>query len=358
MTLGLYIHIPFCKRKCLYCDFISFEYEDKKADAYINAIIKESLKYNKEKIETIYIGGGTPSVLSLKQLETLIKGIKENFDITDLQEFTVELNPESTTIENLKLLFDLGISRLSFGLQSANDNELVNLGRLHNFDTFLSGYNNAKSTGFDNISVDLIYGIENQTIESWQQTLANVLNLNSDHISLYPLTIEKNTPFYSQNKKIDYDLQGSMYKITCDELKKNDFIHYEISNWAKNNKSSKHNTLYWKNKEYIGLGVSASSYYKRERFKNVLNTDLYIKNVSLGKNYVLETEHIDDNLYKTETLMLGLRLAEGIELSLLNDKKDVFQKYLEQNLLTVKDERVALTERGFWVSNSIISDFM
>lgn len=356
--LGLYVHIPFCKRKCLYCDFISFEYNDKKADEYISAVLKESQKYKKEKIETIYIGGGTPSVLSLNQLETLISGLKENFDITDLQEFTIELNPESTNIENLKLFFDLGISRLSFGLESANDNELVKLGRLHNFDTFLSVYNDARNIGFDNISIDLMYGIENQTIESWRQTLDTILNLNSDHISLYPLTIEKHTPFYSQNKKTDPDLQSQMYQIACDELINSDFIHYEISNWAKNNKSSKHNTLYWKNKEYIGLGVSASSYYKRERLKNILNPDIYIKDVLLGKRCILEREYIDDSSYKTETIMLGLRLAEGVDLNLFNDKQDILKKYVKQNLLTVKDERVALTEKGFWVSNAIISDFM
>jgi len=355
---GLYIHIPFCKRKCFYCDFISFNYDERKADDYIKALFKESRKYKKEKISTVYIGGGTPSMLSADQLQALIDGIKKNFDISEIEEFTVELNPESASAEKLKLLYDNKISRISFGLQSSNDEELKILGRLHTYNEFLNAYSNARNTGFDNISIDLMYGIETQSAESWQKTLDTVLKLNPDHISLYPLTIEKYTPFYNQNKKVDYDLQGIMYNAACEKLKDSGFTHYEISNWAKDGKFSKHNILYWKNKEYIGLGASASSYYKRQRYKNILNADIYIKNLQCAQSCVLETENIDDSLYKTETIMLGLRLSEGVDLSLFNHKQQTLYKYLKQDLLVIRDGKVCLTEKGFWVSNSIISDFM
>jgi len=355
---GLYIHIPFCKKKCLYCDFISFEYDEQKADAYIDALLKETGKYKNEQISTVYIGGGTPSVLTPKQFETLAEGINKNFDLNNVSEFTVELNPESTTKEKLDTMFENKVTRLSFGLQSSNDTELKSLGRLHNYNDFLTAYNAAREAGFDNISVDLMYGTENQTVENWQNTLDTVLKLNSEHISLYPLTIEKNTPFDKQNKRTDPDLQGLMYNCACDKLQQGGFAHYEISNWAKNGKISKHNTLYWKNKEYIGLGVSASSYYKRNRFKNILNADIYIKNAQCGAGCILETEYIDDALYNTESIMLGLRLAEGVDLNLFNHKQHTLYKYLKQDLLVVKEGKVCLTEKGFWVSNSIISDFM
>ncbi|MDD5022027.1 MAG: radical SAM family heme chaperone HemW, partial [Endomicrobiaceae bacterium] len=235
---GLYIHIPFCKRKCFYCDFISFNYNEHKADDYIKALFKESRKYKKEKISTVYVGGGTPSILSSNQIKTLIDGIKKNFDVTDIEEFTVELNPESATVEKLELLYDNKISRISFGLQSSNNEELKILGRLHNYNDFLTAYTTARDIGFDNISVDLMYGIETQSVESWQKTLVNILNLNPDHISLYPLTIEKNTPYHDQNKKVDYDLQSIMYNAACEKLKDSVFTHYEISNWAKDGKFS------------------------------------------------------------------------------------------------------------------------
>ncbi len=355
---GLYIHVPFCKRKCFYCDFISFNYDERKADDYIKALFKESRKYKKEKISTVYIGGGTPSMLSAHQLQTLIDGIKKHFDATEIEEFTFELNPESTTAEKLKLLYDNKISRISFGLQSSNDEELKILGRLHTYNQFLTAYSNAKNTGFDNISIDLMYGIETQSAESWQNTLDTVLKLNPDHISLYPLTIEKDTLFHKQNKKTDPDLQAIMYNTACEKLKDAGFTHYEISNWAKDGKFSKHNTLYWKNQEYIGLGASASSYYKRQRYKNILNADIYIKNLLCGESYVLESEIIDDSLYETETIMLGLRLSEGVDLSLFNHKQQTLYKYLKQDLLVIRDGKVCLTEKGFWVSNAIISDFM
>jgi len=356
--VGLYIHIPFCKRKCFYCDFISFVETEQNMKLYLEALLKEASFYSKEKLSTIYIGGGTPSVLTVEQLKYLITNIKKIFDISQLEEFAIELNPESADEEKLKLLFDLGVSRLSFGLQSVYDKHLKQLGRLHNFNRFLEVYNNARKTGFNNINIDLMYGIEGQTIQDWINTFDEIIKLNSEHISLYPLTIEENTVFYKQKKNVDTDTQQKMYEVACSVLNKNNFIHYEISNWAKDNKFSTHNLLYWNNKEYIGLGVSACSYYKRYRTKNTINLKDYIQKINEGKNCFIEKEYIDDVLYKQETIMLGLRLSEGVDLKYFNDKKEILNKYLNEKLLQIKNNKVSLTEKAFFISNPIIAYLM
>lgn len=356
--LGLYVHIPFCKRKCFYCDFVSVEYNEKLANSYIKALEIESKKYKNEKIDTIYIGGGTPSVLSVKQLENLISIIKSNFDISNLQEFAIELNPESTTKEKLEFLFSIGITRLSFGLQSVFDNSLNVLGRLHNYEKFKQSYHCAKEVGFNNINIDLIYGIPNQTLDDWQKTLQEVSNLNLQHISLYPLTVEYGTPFYEKKVELNTDLQAKMYEFACNFLKENNFKHYEISNWAKDDNYSKHNKLYWQNKEYIGLGASASSYYKRYRYKNNANVVNYIDNIFANKNVVTEKEYITDDLYNKETIMLGLRLCEGVDIKYFENSKDVLNKYVDSKMLVIENNKVRFTQKALFVSNSILADFV
>jgi len=356
--VGLYIHIPFCKRKCFYCDFVSFVENEQNINLYLSALLKEASFYKNEKLSTIYIGGGTPSVLNIKQLKYLITNIKKIFDISQLEEFAMELNPESADEEKLKLLLELKVSRLSFGLQSVYDTQLKQLGRLHNYNRFLEVYNNAKKTGFKNINIDLMYGIENQLISDWEKSLNEVIKLNPEHISLYPLTIEENTVFYKQNKIVDTDKQQQMYEVACSVLNKNNFIHYEISNWAKDNKFSKHNLLYWKNKEYIGLGVSACSYYKKFRTKNTINLKDYVEKINENKNCFIEKEYIDTVLYKQENIMLGLRLAEGVDLKYFDNKKEIVDKYLKENLLQIKNNKVSLTEKAFFISNPIIAELM
>ena len=355
---GLYVHIPFCRRKCFYCDFVSISYNDEISDKYLNALEKESLKYKNEFIDTLYIGGGTPSVLSVYQLEHLISIIKDNFNISRLQEFTIELNPESVTKDKLNFLFKSGITRISIGLQSIFNDKLTVLGRLHNYDDFKKVYYCSKEVGFDNINVDLIYGIPGQTLNDWGKTLTEILKLNLQHISLYPLTVEPNTDFYKNNIEPDTNLQYEMYNDACKILKENGFEHYEISNWAKDKKYSKHNILYWQNKEYIGLGVSASSYYKRYRYKN--NTDIfkYIENVLNNKDILTEKEYIDDNLYNKETIMLGLRLSDGVDIKFFEGKKDVLDKYVKDKMLIVKNDKVRFSEQALFVSNSILADFI
>ena len=356
--LGLYVHIPFCKRKCFYCDFISIAYIEELADNYLKALAKEAQKYKGERIDTVYIGGGTPSTLSVDQLKNLASIITSNFNVSSCKEITVELNPESTTEEKLKLLLDARVTRLSFGLQSIYDQSLTILGRLHNYKKFKQAYYEALEIGFDNINIDLMYGIPNQTLRSWEMTLKEVLKLESQHISLYPLTVEPNTPFYKKKIEPNGDLQSKMYDIACSFLKENKFEHYEISNWAKEKKYSLHNKLYWRNKKYIGLGVSASSYYKRYRYKNNTNVIKYIENILNDKNIVIEKEYINDELYNKETIMLGLRLSEGVNIKYFENSKDVLDKYIANGMLVVENNRVKFTQKALFVSNSILSDFI
>lgn len=356
--LGLYIHIPFCKRKCFYCDFVSIAYLEELADNYLKALQIESCQYKNEKIDTVYIGGGTPSVLSVSQLKKLMSIIKSNFDLSNVKEFTIELNPESTTKEKLEFLYNSKITRVSFGLQSVFDYNLNILGRLHNYEKFKNAYYSAKEAGFNNVNIDLMYGIPNQTLDNWQKTLEEVINLDSQHISLYPLTVEPNTLFYEQNVEPNTDLQAKMYDVACKVLKDNKFDHYEISNWAKEEKYSKHNKLYWQNQEYIGLGTSASSYYKRYRYKNGTNVVKYIENIFNKKNIVIEKEYITDELYKKEKIMLGLRLSEGVNIKYFEDKKDILDKYVKDKMLVIVDDKVKFTEQALFVSNTILADFI
>ncbi len=356
--LGLYIHIPFCKKKCFYCDFVSIPYVEELADNYLIALEKEAQKYKGEWIDTVYIGGGTPSTLTIKQQIKLASVINSTFNVSNCKEITVELNPESTTKEKLKLLFDARVTRLSFGLQSIYDQSLTVLGRLHNYEKFKQAYYDARETGFDNINIDLMYGIPNQTLNSWKKTLKEVLKLDSQHISLYPLTVEPNTPFYKKKIEPNGDLQAKMYEFACEFLKENGFEHYEISNWAKEKKYSLHNRLYWKNKKYIGLGTSASSYYKRYRYKNNTNVIKYIENVLSNKNIVIDKEFITDDLYIKETIMLGLRLAEGVNIKYFENCKDILNKHVVNGMLAVENNRVKFTQKALFVSNSILSDFI
>ena len=356
--LGLYVHIPFCTKKCFYCDFVSVPYDEGLADNYLKALEIEAQKYKGATIDTVYIGGGTPSTLSIPQQKKLAEIINANFNVWFCKEITVELNPESTTEEKLKLLFDARVTRLSLGLQSIYDQSLTVLGRLHNYEKFKKVCYAARETGFNNINMDLMYGIPNQTLSSWKKTLKEVLKLESQHISLYPLTVEPNTPFYKKKVEPNTELQAEMYDFACSFLKENGFEHYEISNWAKEKKYSLHNKLYWRNKSYIGLGTSASSYYKRYRYKNNTNVIKYIENLLSGKNIVIEKEYINDDLYKKEKIMLGLRLAEGVDIKYFEDSKDILNKYVADGMLAVENNRVRFTQKALFVSNSILSDFI
>jgi oxygen-independent coproporphyrinogen-3 oxidase len=372
---SLYVHIPFCKQKCLYCSFFSVKYDDILADRYIDALIKHAEQFENENIFSIYIGGGTPSVLSSEQIQKLLQALKDIFNLATIQEFTFELNPESASKEKLHILKQLGVNRLSIGLQSVEDKSLKFLGRIHDFKTFCYAYDAARKKGFDNINIDLIYGLPKQTLKDWEQVLKKTLLFNSEHLSLYPLSMEESTPLYKNGIITNDDIQREIYDESMKILANNGYTHYEISNWSKKERESFHSTNYWRNLEYIGLGAGASGYLKRRRYKNIENIEKYIELCSSLqavkgnrlKQYdslsFLETEneYINDKLYKIETIMLGLRLLnEGISINCFNNPKHyaTLLECLKNKVLKVKNSKIKLTEKYIFVSNQIILKFM
>jgi oxygen-independent coproporphyrinogen-3 oxidase len=352
---GLYVHIPFCARKCAYCDFVSQAYDNAASDAYINALSAEMQKYRLTPVNTVYIGGGTPSTLSVRQLNTLLNDLRDNFNISQIKEFTVELNPESTTIEKLKLFKNMDINRLSIGLQSPNNAELSYLGRVHNLKQFEEAFYNARTVGFNNINIDLMYGF--QTLKEWENNLAEILKFATEHISLYPLTIEEGTLFYKNSVTVDYDLQSQMYGIAVNILQSAGYIHYEISNWSKPEKQSLHNSNYWRNKEYIGIGAAAASYLNRWRYKNTDNIADYIKSPT---GSIIEKEFIDDEIFAREAIILSLRLLnEGADIKYFNNikLKQALEKLLSQGLVLNNSGKIVINPKYVFISNGILEQF-
>lgn len=363
MTYGLYLHIPFCKKKCNYCDFTSYPNKLYLQSVYIDAIVSEMKKYSNlpaAQVDTVFFGGGTPTVLYEFHIERLVYALRENFNILPNAEFTVEANPGTLSYEKLKCLKRLGVNRLSFGLQSDNTYHLEKLGRIHSFSDFCKNYSMARTIGFDNINVDLIFGIPEQTLEQWERTLNEVIKLEPDHISCYGLTIEKNTPFYSMDLNLPTEIEErSMYHAAISVLKSHGYNQYEISNFTKE-KPCWHNIKYWKSQPYIGLGVSAASFIDGKRISNTKNLLTYVKG-----DYLAETETLTVNDIMGEYMFLRLRLTEGVDLDEFYQLfgKQVFQvynleKYINNGFLQEKNMRLSLTEQGIDISNQIFQEFV
>ncbi|HAZ37218.1 MAG TPA: oxygen-independent coproporphyrinogen III oxidase [Clostridiaceae bacterium] len=367
MINSLYVHIPFCIKKCLYCDFNSYSnmwsYEDK----YIDALLKEADKIEEKSFNTIFVGGGTPTTLSLYNLERLLKKLSKYSP----KEFTFEGNPGTIDIEKLKLLKYYGVNRLSIGLQAWQNNLLKSLGRIHDLDSFLKTYNEAIKVGFDNINIDLMFAIPDQSMDDWVCTLKNVVKLNPQHLSCYSLIIEEGTPFfklYNENKLklVDEDTDREMYYFTKDYLSKNGFKQYEISNFAKHNKECKHNITYWMDEEYIGIGAGAHSYSKGYRYNNYPNVPEYIDATQKGnaiQNKVKVT--VKDEL--EEFMFMGLRMTDGILKKRFKDrfKKDIYDVYgselceLKKLGLLIEDNNyIKLSNYGVDVSNKVFEYFI
>ncbi|MDR1418579.1 MAG: radical SAM family heme chaperone HemW [Endomicrobium sp.] len=359
--LGLYVHIPFCSKKCLYCNFFSVKYEQDLADKYIDALIKHSLTFKNITLDSIYIGGGTPSILSSKQIERLLTSINNRFDLSKLVEFTFELNSDSVTLEKLNILKNYKVNRLSIGLQSTDDKFLKFLGRVHNFKNFRAVYDIARQVGFHNISIDLIYGIAGQTVKDWENTLLKVLKFDSDNISLYPLSIEQDTIFYKNGIVTSDYIQRDMYDFSVDFLERNGYEHYEISNWAKRGNESFHNTNYWRNFEYIALGAGASGYLNRIRYKNVSNIKKYIELINNKSNVKIEKEYIDEKLYSFEYIMLGLRLLkEGVHIKHFDNihYQNILEDFVNKKMLVKHGDRIKFTKGYEFLFNEIVSKFI
>ncbi len=367
--IGLYIHVPFCVKKCNYCDFCSFSnIEESVRSKYIEKLCQEIDSYKTKNIvvDTIFFGGGTPTLLTTKEFANIVNHVKEAFLIDDNVEFTVEANPGTTNLQKLVDFVKCGVNRFSIGLQSIHDNELKKLGRIHNFEDFKQTYRELKSLGIDNINIDLMYGIPYQTLDSFEKTLDAVLSLVPEHLSIYGLILEEGTPFYSEQDTLDLpseDSECDMYFLAAKKLAEKGYIHYEISNYSKVGKESRHNLKYWNCNEYIGIGVSAHSYLESKRYSNTDNIYDYIINTSEK----VFSEELDVDTQKYEYIMLALRLKKGFSLSeyhsrfsedFLAGREEFIEKMVSSGYINLTDDNISLTEKGFYVSNSILSELL
>ena len=372
--IGIYVHIPFCKQKCYYCDFISYCNKDEMIEDYVEAVKKEiQLQKIKSQISTVYIGGGTPSYIDSKYIQEIVREIK-NKDVSQNAEITIEVNPGTVTLQKLQDYKDEGINRLSIGLQSSKDELLEQIGRIHNFEQFLETYDMARKVGFKNINIDLMLGLPNQSITDLKETLEKIINLGPEHISVYSLIIEDGTPIANKIEKgelelPDEDTERNMYWYVKNTLELNGYKHYEISNFAKKGYESKHNMNCWMQKEYIGIGIAAHSYRDITRYSNTENINEYIKNIKKGK---LESNRIIHEIQKEqdkkkEFMLLGLRLIDGVNISDFKNKfgdnpiylfRNQLNKLVDENLIKVDDNNIKLTNKGIDLANLVWEEFV
>jgi oxygen-independent coproporphyrinogen-3 oxidase len=316
---ALYIHIPFCASKCFYCDFNTYSFHKEQADAYLNTLWVEMSMYAPmgASLQTIFIGGGTPSILSPDSLRKMFTNLQENFQIEAGAEVTVECNPGTIDAEKLAIMRDSDVNRLSFGVQAMDDDILQQIGRIHSVNDVLNSYQMARKHNFNNINLDLIFALPEQTLDQWQYSLDKVINLSPDHISVYNLTLEEGTKFYdwwNAGKLVlpDNEIEADMYRLSIDRLTQAGYLHYEISNFAKLGCDVKHNLIYWNNEPYIGLGAGASGYIDGCRYTNVRGIPEYIEQVDQGKKPIMYQERLVGIQEMAETIILGLQKRDGI----------------------------------------------
>ncbi|XZH19332.1 radical SAM family heme chaperone HemW [Clostridium perfringens] len=373
--ISLYIHIPFCAQKCLYCDFPSFARKDHLRKAYIEALNKEIIslreKHNNLEINTIFIGGGTPSVLEVNELECLLKEVAKLNMAKDI-EYSMECNPGNLTEEKLEVMKKYGVNRISMGLQAKQDNLLKGLGRIHNYKTFKENFLLAKKVGFNNINVDLMFGLPNQSLNEWEETLREIISLETAHISAYSLIIEEGTAFYNlyENDKLKLpteEEERKMYHLAKKLLEENGFNQYEISNYAKEGKECRHNLAYWNMDNWIGVGSAAASYINGKRIKNISSVEEYINSIKDKGEAVEEIINNSKNDNMEEFMFMGLRKINGIDENEFKNRfsmnindvyGEILNKYIGEGLLIRESGRIFLSEKGIEISNVIMADFL
>ncbi len=361
---GIYIHIPFCKSKCPYCDFYSFKSNETDMDSYLKAVLSclKGMKNEvKDTVDTLYFGGGTPSAFGGERIAEVIRAVKENYNLRE-PEITVECNPSSVNEEFFRLLHENGVNRISMGVQSAVDSERKALGRLSNKEEVKLAVEWAKKSGIENISLDLMLGVPNQKIESLKESIDFLVGLGVQHISAYMLKIEEGTPFYKMQNELtlpDEDAVSDMYLYAVEELEKSGFIQYEISNFSKPSFESRHNLHYWRDEEYLGVGPSAHSFLNGKRFFFERDFSSFIK----GNVPVFDCEGGDEE----EFIMLALRLKEGLSGEKFKEKygkypeDEIYEKakaFQKRGMLKVEGKNISLTKEGFLVSNYIIGELL
>lgn len=385
--IGLYVHIPFCKSKCLYCDFVSFSNKNDMIERYVECVKKEIIKYGAEnktmyehglepkfKIKTIYIGGGTPSYIDEDYIVQIINTIKQNFEVEKDAEITIEVNPGTASRDKLETYKKYGINRLSIGLQAVQNKILKNVGRIHTYEEFIITYAHAREVKFKNINVDLMINLPGQTLEDVQDGIKRIVNLKPEHISVYSLIVEENTPLKTLLDMHCFELSSDeierqMYWCVKNTLEKHKYCQYEISNFAKNGYESKHNMDCWNQKEYIGVGVNASSFIDDKRFSNISGLEQYITNIEqdeMSKNLILE-ETLNKDSKMNEYMMLGLRKIAGVS---IQEFKNIFninpivryckplEKLSHEGLIQIDENSIKLTDKGIDLANLVWEEFV
>ena len=372
--IALYIHFPFCRRRCSYCSFVSYQGRESDIPDYVKALKKELvLRAAGQRVSSIYFGGGTPSLLSPEQIHELLSVIPSHFTVDEASEVTLEANPGTVDEPYLADIMKLGINRLSLGVQSLDDGELALLGRIHTAAEAGDAVRLARNAGFTNLSLDLIYGLPGQTLSSWHRTLDELIGLSPEHISLYPLTLEADAPMRlaiqrAEVPPIDPDLTADQYELAQDTLAAHGYHHYEISNWAKGGYECRHNLVYWHNLPYLGIGVAAHSYIHGHRLANTTDLDSYLNAFSSNLPPAWELdEEIGPELQLSETVILGLRLSEGVCLEGIRSRFgiDLLKHYSQQvdetaalGLLEYSGQRIRLTRRGRLLGNEVFWRFL
>lgn len=390
-NIGLYIHIPFCKKKCEYCDFKSYAGQEALIDEYIKwlnyeiELVGKSNQADYENgldklavVNTIYIGGGTPSFIEEKHIKEILDAIKKNYvfpiNLEEKVEVTIEVNPGTVNEEKLKTYKASGINRLSIGLQETHNEILKNIGRIHTYQDFLETYQTARKVGFDNINVDLMLALPGQSIEDLSESVDRIIKLNPEHISVYSLIIEEGTPFYkkymnNELKLPEDEIERKMYWLVKNKLEEAGYKHYEISNFAKPGYESKHNLACWNQGEYIGLGVSAHSYTNNLRYSNIDNIPNYIQNLKSGKDYlnlVVHEKQTKESKMK-EFIMLGLRKIDGVYIQNFKEKfgenpiylyRKELEKLVQEELLEIDGDVIRLTNKGLDLANLVWEEFV
>lgn len=373
--LELYIHIPFCVRKCNYCDFLSFPETESGIAQYCHAL-KEEIKRTGDQAEgigvrSVFIGGGTPSILEAEQITEIMTCIRNNFSIEKNAEITIESNPGTLNAEKLNCYHELGINRLSIGLQSTDDDCLRRLGRIHTFQEFEKNYEQARKSGFQNINIDLMSGLPGQSLRGYEDTLNRVTELKPEHISSYSLIIEEGTPFYKSDSVLqqlpDEDTERKMYERTKEILAQQGYERYEISNYARQGRECIHNLGYWEQVPYLGMGLGASSFYNGARFSNERNFRKYLSTPYLPFEHREDYVQVSREEQMEDTMIFGLRKMKGISVSEFEREfgtpiwemyGSVIERYSNLGLLIQEGDVLRLTDAGIDVSNRIFEDFI
>ena len=375
-TIGLYIHIPFCRQKCLYCDFPSWAGKEEQMQEYVDALTKEiknrSSEYADRKVVSVFFGGGTPTTLSIPMLEQLMQAVLENCVISEDAEITTEAIPGTLDREMADALKKMGFNRLSMGVHAWQNRLLKELGRIHTIESFQENYQAVREAGFENVNTDLMFALPNQTMADWQETVKNIVTLEPEHISAYSLILEEGTPFFDRYEKgelepAEEELDREMYHWAVDYLAEMGYEQYEISNFAKNGRQSRHNRIYWQAEEYLGMGLGSHSYMEGERFHNIYDLQEYIKADGDGSLLKEEIEVITEEDALAEFMFLGLRLTEGVSFRRFRERfgqemKNIYGSQIEElvrdDLLEEDETGIRLTRRGVDISNFVFEKFL